>query len=181
MLGRQLGRFRRGGAHGHQLGRFVDVEARTAISSDVFTSRSTSILRPIRSQFYVQFDLNFTSNSTSILRPMRSQFYVKFDTNGATFFCRRYEAGGDMKLPLATVFFSETVVTLPCLLLDMIARCQLLQKHQKLIKRWRNVTSLAQPSVCNWALSQFTEIADRESMLGPLPKANCRLRCMAPD
>ena len=30
-----------------------------------------SILRPIRPQFYIQFDLNFTSNSTSILGPIR--------------------------------------------------------------------------------------------------------------
>ena len=58
-------RFRRGGAHGHQLGRF-----------------------------HVQIDLNFTSNSTSILRPIRPQFYVQFEANGTTFFCRRYGAGG---------------------------------------------------------------------------------------
>ena len=38
---------------------------------------TTSILRPIRSQFYVQFDLNVTSNSISILRPIRPQFYVQ--------------------------------------------------------------------------------------------------------
>ena len=58
-----------------------DVEARTAVSSDVFmsnfTSNSISIVRPIRRQFYFQFDLNFMSNSTSILRPIRSQFYVQ--------------------------------------------------------------------------------------------------------
>ena len=44
-----------------------------------FMSNSTSILRPIRSQIYVQFDLNFTSNSTSILCPIRPQFYIQFD------------------------------------------------------------------------------------------------------
>ena len=46
-----------------------------------FTSRSISILRPDRFQFYVQIDLNFTSRSTSILRPDRSQFYVQIDLN----------------------------------------------------------------------------------------------------
>ena len=45
------------------------------------TTTTTSILRPIRSQFYVQFDLSFTSNSTSILRPIRPQFYIQFDLN----------------------------------------------------------------------------------------------------
>ena len=57
-----------------------DLESRTAISSDVFTSRLTLILRPIRPQCYVQFYLKFTSNSTSILRPIRPQFYVQFET-----------------------------------------------------------------------------------------------------
>ena len=67
------------------------------------TSNSTSILHPIRPQFHVQFDLSFTSNSTSILRSIWPQFYVQIETNGTRFFCRRYEAEGDMKLPLATI------------------------------------------------------------------------------
>ena len=46
-----------------------------------YTSNSTSIIHPIRSQLYVQFDLNYTSNSTSILRPIRPQLYVQFDLN----------------------------------------------------------------------------------------------------
>ena len=46
-----------------------------------YTSNSTSIIRPIRPQLYVQFNLNFTSNSTSILRPIRLQFYSQFDLN----------------------------------------------------------------------------------------------------
>ena len=84
-----------------------------------FTSNSTSILRPIRPQFYIQFDLNFTSNSTSILLPIRPQFYVKFGLNFTsnstsilrpdrsqwdTFFLPTVRSWGDMKLRLATVF-----------------------------------------------------------------------------
>ena len=72
-----------------------------------FNNRCNKFLRPIRSQFYVQFDLNYTSNSISIIRPIRPQLYVQFDLNYtsnstsiippyrvATFFCRRYGAGG---------------------------------------------------------------------------------------
>ena len=63
---------------------------------------TTSILRPIRSQSYVQFDLNYTSNSTSILCPIRPQFYVQFDLNftsnskpmGYLFFADGTELGG---------------------------------------------------------------------------------------
>ena len=44
-----------------------------------FTSRSTSILRPDRPQFYIRFDFNFTSRSTSISRPDRPQFHIQID------------------------------------------------------------------------------------------------------
>ncbi len=46
-----------------------------------YTSNSILIIRPIRSQLYVQFDLNYTSNSTSIIRPNRPQLYAQFDLN----------------------------------------------------------------------------------------------------
>ena len=63
---------------------------------------TTSILRPIRPQLYVQFDLNYTSNSTSILHPIRPQLYIQFDVNftsnskpmGQLFFVDGTELGG---------------------------------------------------------------------------------------
>ena len=64
-----------------------------------YTSNSISIIRPIRPQFYVQFDLNYTSNSTSILRPIRPQFYVHIETNGTNFFLPTVRSWGDMKTP----------------------------------------------------------------------------------
>ena len=58
--------------------RFFDAEnffsAKFSDQKIKFSSNSTSILRPIRPQCCVQFDLNFTSNSTSILRPDRNQW-----------------------------------------------------------------------------------------------------------
>ena len=82
------------------------------------TTTTTAILRPIRSQFYVQFDLNFTSNSISIIRPIRPQFYVQFDHNFTSnstsilrpdrnqwdnFFLPTVRSWGDMKLPLPKI------------------------------------------------------------------------------
>ena len=82
---------------------------------------TTSILRPIRSRFYVQFDLNHTSNSISILRPIRPQFYVQFDLNlrpdrsqWDTFFLPTVRSWGDMKLPLATVRKNEITIKCYC-------------------------------------------------------------------
>ena len=59
----------------------LDGTLRYCVARSQRPTTTTSILRPIRSQFYIQFDLNFTSNSTSILRPIRSQFYNQFDLN----------------------------------------------------------------------------------------------------
>ena len=85
----------------------LDGTLRYCVARSQRPTTTTSILRPIRSQFYVQFDLNYTSNSTSIIRPIRSQLPVQFDLNYTsnstsiippyrvtTFFCRRYGAGG---------------------------------------------------------------------------------------
>ena len=71
-------------------------------------SNSTSILHPIRPQFYVQFDLNYTSNSISIIPPIRPQLYVQFDLNYTTVPCNNFflptvRSWGDMELPLATI------------------------------------------------------------------------------
>ena len=53
----------------------LDGTLRYCVARSQRPTTTTSILRPIRSQFYVQFDLNFTSNSTSIIRPIRPQLY----------------------------------------------------------------------------------------------------------
>ena len=79
------------------------------IRPQFYVQNSTSILRPIRSQFHVQFDLNFTSNSISILHPIRPQFCILFDlnfTSNSISILRPYIA-------LAPPIFSEAPLQLP--------------------------------------------------------------------
>ena len=59
----------------------LDSMLRYCVARSQRPTTTTSILRPIRSQFYVQFDLNYTSNSISIIRPIRPQLYVQFNLN----------------------------------------------------------------------------------------------------